>query len=307
MNNPANDRILLGASGLSVSPIGIGTNSWNDNLKALPGLQSTFEEALKIGINFFDTAEIYNLGGSERALGQFVQSINEKPIIATKYLPLPWRLSKTSLVGALRGSLSRLQLSQVDLYLIHFPWPPVSVEIWASELAEAVDSGLTRAVGVSNFNPLQMARAHAVLARQGIPLACNQVEYSLLKRGAERSGLSRLCRELNVTLIAYRPITGGLLTGRYTPKNPPTTWRRGIYTREYVAKIQPIVYLLLKIGEDHGGKKPSQVALNWLICKGAVPIPGARSTKHLEENAGALGWRLSDDEIALLDEATEKL
>lgn len=307
MNNVQSDRITLGASDLRVSPIGIGTNSWGANRQADPGLQPTFAAAQDIGINFFDTAEIYGFGGSERTLGQFLPAAGQKAVVMTKFAPLPWRLGKPSLIAALQASLRRLQVTQVDLYLIHFPWPPAAIEIWMEALAEAVKSGLTRLVGVSNFNAVQMGRAHAALAKHGIPLACNQVEYSLLKRVVERNGLLALCRELGVTLVAYRPVTGGLLTGRYTPENPPQGWRGRRYSRAYLSRIQPVVALLRQVGEAHGGKTPSQVALNWLIYKGALPIPGATKVQHVHENAGALGWRLSEDEIASLDAAEDKL
>jgi len=174
-------------------------------------------------------------------------------------------------------------------------------------MAEAVESGLALAAGVSNFSPEQMRQAHAALAKHNIALACNQVDYSLLNRAPERSGLASVCRELNVTLVAYRPVSGGLLTGKYTPQNPPQGRRGWMTSRGTLARLQPLVGLLRQIGEAHGGKSPSQVALNWVICKGALPIPGAHSVKHVQENAGAMGWRLSDEEVARLDSTEESL
>lgn len=307
MNSQRSNRITLGASDLRVSPLGVGTNSWGANRKADPGLQSTFDAALNMGINFFDTAEMYGFGGSERTLGQFLPTAGQTAIVATKFFPLPWRLRKSNLTAALWDSLARLQMAQVDLYMIHMPIPPVSIETWMDALADAMEAGLTRAVGVSNYNAVQMQRAHAALAKRGIALACNQVGYSLLKRDVERKGLLALCRELDVMLIAYQPLAIGLLTGKYTPANRPKGLRRLIYNREYLSKIQPIIGLLRQLGKAHGGKSPSQVALNWLICKGALPIPGAKNMQQVQENAGALGWRLSDDAIAALDEASEKI
>jgi aryl-alcohol dehydrogenase-like predicted oxidoreductase len=270
-------------------------------------MQPTFEAALAAGINFFDTAEIYSLGGSERTLGQFLPSTGRNAVIATKFVPFPWRLSRSSLTNAMRASLARLRLAQVDLYLIHVPLPPVKIETWMDALAEAMDAGLVRAVGVSNFNAEQTRRAHAALQKHGIPLACNQVEYSLLKRDIERNGVLAACREVSATVVAYRPIAGGLLTGRYTPETPPRRRRWRVYSPKYLAMIRPITDLLGKIGEAHGGKTPSQVALNWSMCKGMLPIPGATKEKHLWENLGALGWRLGDDEVGSLDEAADKL
>jgi aryl-alcohol dehydrogenase-like predicted oxidoreductase len=188
---------------------------------------------------------------------------------------MPWRLSKGALLRALRGSLRRLGVRQVSLYQIHWSNPPVAVEIWVDALADAVAVGLTKAVGVSNFSVGQMRRAHAVLARRGVPLASNQVEYSLLHRDPERNGLLDACRELGVRLIAYSPLSKGLLTGKYTPGNPPPGIRRRLLWEKLVT-VQPLIGLMREIGQGHGGKTSAQVALNWTICKGALPIPGAR-------------------------------
>ena len=163
---------------------------------------------------------------------------------------------------------------------------------------------LIDAVGVSNCNLDQTRRAYALLHRRGIPLACNQVEFSLLKRDPERSGLLSLCRDLGVTLVAYRPVAGGLLSGKYTLDNPPKGLRGFMVSRVDIKNSQPLLQQMRQIGEAHGGKTPAQVALNWLICKGALPIPGATRVQHIHENAGALGWRLTGDEIAALDAAS---
>ena len=301
------EMIEMGASGLQTSPLGIGTNRWGSNGQPDSGMRSTFEAAFELGINLFDTAEIYSMGGSERSLGQFLPAAGRQVVITTKYATFPWRSSRNGLIPALKASLARLNLARVDLYLIHWPFPPVRIEAWMEAMAEAVESGLILAAGVSNFNLEQMRLAHSVLAKHNIALACNQVDYSLLNRQPERSGLLQLCRELKVTLVAYRPVSGGLLTGRYTPQNMPGGWRGRMVSRGTVTRIQPLVDLLRQMGEAHGGKSPSQVALNWVICKGALPIAGAHSVKHLQENAGALGWRLSDEEVARLDAAEENL
>jgi aryl-alcohol dehydrogenase-like predicted oxidoreductase len=306
MNQPVSDRISLGASGLSVSPIGVGTNRWGTNRQADPDLLPVFQAALEAGINLFDTAEIYSLGGSERTLGQFLPAAGPKAVVTTKFLPLPWRLSKGSLTAALRGSLGRLQLKSVDLYLIHMPWPPVPVKTWMDGLADAVQAGLVRAVGVSNYSPEQTRLAQTALAERGVALACNQVEFSLLKRGPERNGLLKLCLQLGVALVAYRPVAGGLLAGKYTPEAPPQGLRGLMAGRQDLIKAQQLVGLLRQMGEKHGGKTPSQVAINWVICKGALPIPGATQVKHIHDNAGAMGWRLSEDEVAALDGAEER-
>jgi aryl-alcohol dehydrogenase-like predicted oxidoreductase len=174
-------------------------------------------------------------------------------------------------------------------------------------LADACQAGLVRAVGVSNYNVEQTRRAQAALARRGVPLATNQVQYSLLHRDPERSGLAQVCRELGVTLIAYSPIAKGMLSGKYTPDHLPQGMVRRQYTREYLARIQPLIAALREIGQAHGGKTPSQVSLNWLMCKGAIPIPGAKNVRQLQENIGALGWSLDEHEVAALEAAGDKV
>jgi len=272
-------------------------------------LRQIYEATLAAGINFIDTAEMYGQGRSERVVGQFMAATNtrDQVVLATKFAPLPWRLTSGRLLHALRASLNRLGLSQVDLYQIHWPYTPVAIETWMNAMADVVEADLTRAVGVSNFSPSQTIRAHAALARRGIPLASNQVEYSLLDRKPETGGLIKVCRDLGVTVIAYSPIAKGTLSGKYTPDKAPTGLFRRKYTRDLLTRIQPLIDLLREIGQAHGDKSPSQVSLNWLICKGAVPIPGAKNLRQAQENCGAAGWRLTDEEVAKLDEVSKRV
>jgi pyridoxine 4-dehydrogenase len=114
------------------------------------------------------------------------------------------------------------------------------------------------------------------------------------------------CRERNIRIIAYSPLAMGLLTGKYTPENPPPGYR-GRQARKLLPKLPTLIQALKEIGEAHGGKHAAQVAINWTICKGTLPIPGAKNAKQMEQNAGALGWRLTDDELARLDEISAKI
>jgi aryl-alcohol dehydrogenase-like predicted oxidoreductase len=151
-----------------------------------------------------------------------------------------------------------------------------------------------------------MLAAYSSLARHNIPLASNQVHYSLLSRAVEKNGTLARCKELGIRLIAYSPIEKGLLSGKYSPENPPPGTRARNYAT-LLPKIQPLVKLMTQIGQDHGGKSNTQVALNWVICKGALPIPGAKDGAQALENAGTLGWRLTDNEVARLDEASDQV
>ncbi|MEO8397769.1 MAG: aldo/keto reductase, partial [Chloroflexota bacterium] len=194
----------------------------------------------------------------------------------------------------------------VDLYQIHFPIPVASVETWADALAKALDLKMTRAVGVSNYNREQTIRSHAALAKHGYPLASNQVEYSLLDRHIERDGTMQAANERGVKIIAYSPLGKGLLSGKYTVANPPSGMR-GRGAQATLEKLPPLIDAMRKIGEAHGGKNPAQVAVNWTICKGTLPIPGAKNADQVRQNAGGAGWRLSEDEVAQLDDLSARI
>jgi aryl-alcohol dehydrogenase-like predicted oxidoreductase len=306
--------IPLGKSEVKVPPIGIGCWSWGDTLVwgygkgyGEPEIHLAFNACIRAGANFFDTAEVYGFGKSESFLGKFLQGDRKRAIVATKFFPWPYRLTKGGLTRALRGSLRRLGLPQVDLYQVHQPIPPVAVETWMDAMADAVEAGLTRAVGVSNYNVDKTRAAEKALARRGIPLASNQISYSLLNRKPERSGLISLCRDLQVTVIAYSPIAMGMLTGKYTPANPPPGARSRRYPPDYLARVQPLIALMREIGKGHGNRTPTQVALNWVICKGAIPIPGPKNESQAADILGSLGWELSKEEVAALDKASDGL
>jgi aryl-alcohol dehydrogenase-like predicted oxidoreductase len=312
--NAVIETTFLGKTDLRISSLGLGAWAWGDRLVwgygsdyAREDVAAAFETSLAAGINWVDTAEVYGRGQSERILGELFKTTQERIIVATKFSPQPWRLARGDLVKALRASLNRLGLEQVDLYQVHWPYPPIPVEVWAGALADAVELGLTRTVGVSNYNVEQMSRTHAVLTRRGISLASNQVEYSLINRSIERTGLLALCQQLGIKVIAYSPLAKGVLTGKYTPENPLPGLRRYLYPRSYLTALQPLIKTMRQIGAVHGDKTPGQVALNWAICKGAVPIPGAKNASQAAENAGALGWRLDLTETMLLDELSDTL
>jgi aryl-alcohol dehydrogenase-like predicted oxidoreductase len=291
--------------------LGTGTWSWGD--KRIWGygqhygdgdLKGAFDQAIASGIRLFDTAEIYGFGKSERLLGRFARESGATISIATKFFPYPWRVAPSQLPRALRGSLDRLGVDHVDLYQTHWPLPPRSVVTWMEPMAQAVSEGLIKEVGVSNYSADQMRRAFERLAARGVRLASNQVEYSLLKRSVEVNGVLAACRELGVRLIAYSPLAMGMLSGKYTPKSPPPGLRGLRYRSRLLASLQPLIGLLDEIGRGYGNKTRNQVALNWLISKGALPIPGAKSVTHARDNAGAAGWRLSAADVAAIDDAS---
>ena len=246
----------------------------------LVDVRDAYKICIDSGQVFFDTAEVYGLGRSENMIGQFIQETNTHPILATKFFPFPWRLTRRAILHALRGSLHRLGVERIDLYQVHFPAPPVRIETWMEYLAEAHENGLIGGIGVSNYDRDQMQRAYDTLTRYGIRLTSNQVEYSLLTRDVELNGLMQHCKDLGVKMIAYGPIAKGVLSGKYSPQNPLTGFRENRYNKKVLAAVQPLVREMREIGLDHGGKTPAQVAINWTICKGATPIPGVKNAKQ---------------------------
>lgn len=307
--------IALGQNQPIVTALGIGTWAWGDKLFWNYGndygasqVQDAFEATLDAGISFFDTAEVYGLGESERLLGRFMKELGRPAQIATKYFPLPWRLTAQSVSDALTASLNRLQVDRVELYQVHMPFSFfMSQETLMNALADEVKRGRITAVGVSNYSADQMRDAHGYLAARGVPLAVNQVQYSLLARKIESNGILDTARQLGVTILAYSPLAQGLLTGKYTPdKQFKFNDARRIdprFSKSGLEKIAPVVTLLRQLGETYD-RTPAQVALNWLIARGVVPIPGAKTAQQAKQNAGALGWCLSEEDVAQLEQIT---
>ena len=304
----------LGNTGIEVTPMGFGTWAWGDSIFWGYGkdygemdLRLAFQAAVNKGITFLDTAEVYGLGKSEELIGKFIKETNATTQIATKYMPLPWRFRAEDVADAVTASLKRLKMPSVDLYQVHFPFPSfLSQEGLMNALADEVQQGRIKAVGVSNYSAEQLREAHRLLARRGVPLAVNQVRYSLITREIETNGVLAAARELGVTILAYSPLAQGLLTGKYTMSNPPTGARS--FDKRFqtagLIKLQPVLDRLNELGEKYS-KTPAQVALNWLICQpGVIPIPGIKTAAQVDQNAGAIGWELSEtDAIELRQKA----
>ncbi len=279
----------LGASGIPTPPLGVGTNKWGTRGKSKEDIFGAFQSSMDAGLNLFDTAEVYAAGNSERFLGEFTRRDPRRVLIASKFAPWPTRLTLRQYLRALDATLSRLGVGTVDLYYIHFSFSLLGIDALMDMMAHAVRSGKVRAVGVSNFSARQMRQAAARLARYDIPLAANQVCYNLLNRRPEVSGVLEACRELNVALVAYRPLAGGAL-GQHEASIPSD-------------KLAPLLKTLTRIAQNHG-KSVSQVALNWLLQRDehVIPIPGATSRHHALENADTLTRKLNDEEFTAIDQ-----
>ncbi|MEL7206998.1 MAG: aldo/keto reductase, partial [Actinomycetota bacterium] len=188
---------------------------------------------------------------------------------------------------------------RVALYQIHGPISLRGHGAIADALAEVHADGLVDAVGVSNYSAKETRSIASELGGRGVALATNQIEFSFLRRSPETGGLLATCSELGVLPLAYSPIGQGRLTGKYSSEDPPPKGRG--FSDHPMAAVDPIVAELRRIGSANGDRPASQVALNWLIEKGSLPIPGAKNRSQAEANAGALEWSMSADDVAALD------
>jgi aryl-alcohol dehydrogenase-like predicted oxidoreductase len=292
-----------------VPPLGIGTWQWGDTMvwgfkkPQIEDAREAYNVSLQQGIRLIDTAELYGWGASEKMIGEFYQANAVKPFIVSKMFPYPWRLQRRVLPKALKSSLQRLGLSKLDLYLMHWPWEFVRIEKWADSLAEVYQAGLVRAVGVSNYNLAQLERMNNALAKHKIPLAANQIEYHLLQRQPEQSGLLKAMQAEGIVAMAYSPLAMGWLTGKYSLENPPPTRYRAMRYAKQKDRIPALLKVLAEVAKQHQAK-PAQIALSWCIHQGSLPIPGAKNARQAQNNASALKIILNQPQLDLLDQAS---
>jgi aryl-alcohol dehydrogenase-like predicted oxidoreductase len=307
------ERTLAGTD-VRIPELGVGTWAWGD--KSTWGMgtydasltEETIREAwdacIENGVTLFDTAEVYGGGESERIIGRLLQADagrRKDIVIATKFMPLPWKLNVTgALVDAAKASRERMGIERIDLYQLHGPISLRGHGALADAMAEAQQQGLIAGVGVSNYSAKETRSMAAQLEKRGLRLASNQFEFSLLRTGPLANGLVSTCHELGVAVLAYSPIGQGRLTGKYSASNPPPGNRN--FSAHPMEKVDQVVAVLRRIGDAHA-RTPAQVALQWLIAKGAVPIPGAKNRQQAQDNAGGQGWAMTADEIAELNRA----
>jgi len=318
------DARKLGKTDLVVSPIGLGCWQFSQG-KGMTGrmwsvldqgtMDAVVDAALKGGVTWFDTAQAYGNGASERALSAALHHRDVEPgkvVVATKWLPI---LKAAGDIPRTIGTrIACLRPYPIDLLQVHIPWSVSSIPAQMREMAKLVRAGTVRAVGVSNFSASQMARAGAALEAEGLPLASNQVRINLLDRGIESNGVLDVARRHGVTLIAYSPLAQGILTGRY--HDDPTLvralpWGRRsrlspssrLLTPEGLARSAPLIAELRAVGNAHGAT-PAQVALAWLVTyygDTVVAIPGASRPEQAAAAAAAMDLSLTEAEMASID------
>jgi aryl-alcohol dehydrogenase-like predicted oxidoreductase len=309
----------LGKTEIKITPIGLGVMEFGGGGgllgAAFPTItqevkNTTVRAALDGGINWFDTAELYGLGVSEASLAAALKAAGKSDaevVVATKWWPL--LRTARNIPRTIQHRLRFLDGYSIGLYMVHQPFSLSSPEAEMDAMADLVEAGKIRSVGVSNYSPRRMRRAYQQLKQRGLPLAANQVLFSLLDRSIESNGILETAKELGVTIIAYTPLASGLLSGKYH-KNPELLAKKPFYWRgrlqRGLEKSRPLVQALEEIGMKYNAT-PAQVALNWVIHfhgDTIVTIPGATSPRQAAESAGVMKFMLSADELAHLDEVS---
>lgn len=317
VSSNSSQKRSLGQTGMEITPIGLGVMQFSGGRgvfgMVFPDLSQEemngiIKAALAGGINWFDTAEMYGRGHSERALSTALKTLNksdDEVIVGTKWLPY-FRTAK-NIPRTIDERLRYLNGYTIDLYMVHQPSSFSSPESEMEAMADLVEAGKIRSVGVSNFNVDQMRRAHAALEKRGIPLAVNQVEYSLMHRKIETDGVLEAAKELGITIVAWAPLAQGILSGKFhnnSGRYDQLPIGRKMMMRSKIKDSDPIIESLNAIAEKHD-VTPAQVALNWVINFHGdivVAIPGASKERQAEESAGAMNFQLTEAELIQLDE-----
>ena len=293
--------------------LGVGTWAWGDRLVWDYGkdygkkdLSAVFRRYLNDDITFFATSSSFAEGDSERILGEFAAETTKPLIIATKYVPRVWHLRRSDFLDSLKQSMARLRLSKLDLYEVCPPAGRMTINRLAECAAEALDLGLISQIGLSNFNTQQTDTFNEALSRFGYSIACLETPYNLLWREIETNGLMDLCRSLHITILAQQPLAMGLLTGKYDAEEPASGSRRQMMLRYHTSRLDILLRTMNHIGLENNGKNCAQVALNWLMCKGVVPIPGTKTLPQAIENAMTPRWMMTGEQQNLLDTLTDR-
>ncbi len=312
----------LGNSDLMVSPIGLGCWQFSKR-KGLSGkywglledseIVKIVRASLNGGVNWFDTAEVYGWGESEKALSRALDQTGKKrneTIIATKWWPV-FRTAR-SIKSTIDKRLSALNTDCIDLYQIHNPFSFSSIRAEARAMVDLIKAHQVRYVGVSNFSARQMRKFQNELSHFGYNLVSNQVNYSLLNRKIETNGILEAAEDLGISIIAHSPLASGLLTGKFHENPELIQNKMGFrkfsksFKREGLRKSWPLIDALMNLAEKYQ-VTPSQVALNWLISFHGdlvVAIPGATTVDQAKDNANSMMFELSKDEIYYLDKVS---
>lgn len=295
--------------------IALGTWSWGKGMAGgdqvfgnnvgVEELRPVFDEAMKNGLNLWDSAVVYGMGASENILASFTKECKrEDVLISTKFTPQIADESTANPVEAMcESSLSRFGTDYIDMYWIH---NPADVERWTPYLIPLVKSGKVRRVGVSNHNISQIKRAEEILSAEGVHVSAVQNHYSLLYRSSEKAGILDYCKENGIDFWAYMVLEQGALSGKYDTGHPlPAGSQRGETYNPMLSQIEKLVSVMRSIGEKYA-ISPAQVALAWAIAKGTTPIIGVTKVAQVKDAVAAAHIPLSTEEIDRLEAAAEE-
>lgn len=314
------EKRRLGKTDIEITPIGLGCWQFSQGANWMSRVWDTVPQeaitlivdtALKGGMNWFDTAEAYGSGRSEQMLAAALSSLGVKPgsvVVATKWFPI-FRTSR-SIAATIDARIACLGRYPIDLYQIHQPWSFSPIPAQMKEMAKLLRAGKIRSIGVSNFSARQMERAHTALASEGIVLASNQVRFNLLDRRIEQSGVLESAKRLGITIIAWSPLAQGVLTGRF--HEDPSLMQKLSGMRKMMGRLgpagldraRPLIDELRLVARAHG-ISAVQAALAWTVSfhgETIVAIPGATKAAQAEQSAGSMAVRLTEKELARIDE-----
>lgn len=296
----------LGASGVRVSAIGLGTNQFGGKVDP-PGVRAIMDAAIDLGVNFIDTADVYQEGRSEETLGAALKGRRHSVILATKVAskagdgPNDYGASRYHIIAGVEASLRRLQTDVIDLYQIHRWDDTTPIEETLRALDDLVRSGKVRYIGASNFAAWQLARANLLAELRGwSPFVTIQPHYHMFEREIERE-LLPYCGAYGVGVLPYFPLAGGFLTGKYRRGQPAPVGSRGessVYVQKYMTDASYAIIERLAAWADERGHTLGELAHAWLLAHPQVSsvISGATSVDQLRANAAAAGWRLAPAE-----------
>jgi aryl-alcohol dehydrogenase-like predicted oxidoreductase len=304
----------LGWTDVKISRIGLGTWQFSEawGVVSYEVAKAIIAKAHEVGINFIDTAMVYGRGLSEEFIGRALRELGiprDEVVIATK-IPGDF-LSPDDVFRAVDRSLKRLGVSTIDLLQLHWPpcWHNFPTALYARSLERLITMGKVNYIGVSNYPVALVEELRSSFSFTDI--VSMQYRFNLLERWAELE-LIPYAEANDLTFIPWSPLAKGLLTGKYTPENPPqfSDLRSGdpLFHPENFKRVGELVSALKALAEKYN-KTPAQVALNWLVKYSpvVVPIPGAKTPEQVVENAGAVGWELSYEDWRLLDEVSKSI
>ncbi len=308
------EYVSLGKTGLKVSRVGLGTwqFSYDWGVLEYERAKAVIHKALELGINFFDTAMVYGMGLSEYFLGKALKEagVSRDSIVISTKVPGQF-LNRDDVLRSVEKSLKLLGLDHVDILLAHWPpcWHHFPTREYAKAMEQLVKMGKVSYLGLSDF-PVELVESFISYLSVAEVVAL-QVRYNLIERWAEEE-LIPYAEKHGMVVQAWSPIAKGALTGKYTPENLPkfedVRSQDPVFHPKNFAKVWELVKKLEEVGAKYG-KKPVQVALNWLIMSSpiVIPIPGAKTPEQVVDIAGSVGWRLSFEDWRLIDELSKSI